>query len=64
MLSYNPTSLISGILITCCGSLSPARVDQFAGAKNLAVKTCSKFPEKLPNHAERKKLEKFIKDNP
>jgi hypothetical protein len=44
--------------------LQLAHLYQLAGAKNLAAKEYSKFLEKLPNHAERKKLEKFIKDNP
>ncbi|MEQ1763716.1 MAG: tetratricopeptide repeat protein [Pyrinomonadaceae bacterium] len=43
--------------------LQLAHLFQLAGAKDLAVKEYQKFLEKVPDHAERKKYEKFISDN-
>ncbi|HEY8560791.1 MAG TPA: tetratricopeptide repeat protein [Pyrinomonadaceae bacterium] len=44
--------------------LQLAHLYALAGAKNLAAREYRTFLEKVPNHPERKKLEKFIKDNP
>ena len=41
-----------------------AHLYQLAGAKNLAASEYKTLLEKVPNHPERKKFEKFIKENP
>lgn len=43
--------------------LQMARLYELAGAKQLAVNEYKRFLEKMPNHPDRKKFEKFIKDN-
>lgn len=42
--------------------LLKARLYELAGAKDFAVKEYQKFLEKVPNHPERKKFEKFINE--
>lgn len=44
--------------------LQLAHLYQLAGAKGMAAKEYRKFLEKVPEHAERKKFERFIRDNP
>lgn len=44
--------------------LQLAHLYQLAGAKQLAAKEYKIFLEKTPEHPEKKKFEKFIKDNP
>lgn len=44
--------------------LLKARLYDLAGAKNLASAEYRAFLAKAPNHEDRKKLEKYIKDNP
>ncbi len=41
-----------------------ARLYELAGAKPLAAREYKLFLEKVPNYAEKKKLEKYIKDHP
>ncbi len=41
-----------------------ARLYDLAGAKHLAAREFKLYLDKVPNYPERKKLEKFIKDNP
>jgi hypothetical protein len=36
----------------------------FNGLKNLATKEYKAFISKIPNHPERKRIEKYISDNP
>lgn len=43
--------------------LQLAHLFELAKAKDLAVKEYQKFLEKVPNHPDRKKFEKFIRDN-
>ncbi|CAN5410665.1 hypothetical protein BH10ACI2_BH10ACI2_24190 [soil metagenome] len=44
--------------------LQLAHLYELAGAKQLAASEYKAFVEKVPNHPDRKKFEKFIKDNP
>ena len=44
--------------------LQLAHLFQLAGAKDLAAAEYRKFLNKVPNHSEKRKLEKFIADNP
>jgi len=44
--------------------LLKAHLYELAGGKNLAAKEYRTFLEKVPQYPDRKKLEKFIKDNP
>ncbi|MFN6963980.1 MAG: tetratricopeptide repeat protein [Pyrinomonadaceae bacterium] len=44
--------------------LLKGRLYELAGAKQLATKEYKAFLEKVPSYAEKKRLEKFIKDNP
>jgi len=44
--------------------LLKAHLYELAGAKQLAAKEYKAFLDKVPQYADRKKLEKFIKDNP
>jgi tetratricopeptide (TPR) repeat protein len=44
--------------------LLKAHLYELAGAKNLATKEYKAFLSKVPQYPDRKKLEKFIKDNP
>lgn len=41
-----------------------ARLYDLAGAKRMAAKEYRMFLEKVPNHAEKDKIEKYLKDNP
>ena len=44
--------------------LLKARLYDLAGAKNLATHEYTTFLKKIPDHPDKKKLEKYIKDNP
>ena len=44
--------------------LLKAHLYELAGAKNLATKEYKAFLAKVPQHPDRKKIEKYIKDNP
>jgi tetratricopeptide (TPR) repeat protein len=44
--------------------LQIAHLYELAGAKQLAAKEYKLFLEKVPDHKDKKRLEKYIKDNP
>ena len=44
--------------------LALAHLYELAGAKQLATKEYKEFLKKVPGYSDRKKLEKFINDNP
>ena len=44
--------------------LAVAHLYELAGAKQMATKEYKAFLKKVPDYADRKRLEKFIQDNP
>ncbi|MBP6003166.1 MAG: hypothetical protein KA746_07010 [Pyrinomonadaceae bacterium] len=63
-----PFSEFDCLVIACIGMaechLLKARLYDLAGAKNLASHEYKTFLAKVTEHPEKKKFEKYIKDNP